>query len=324
MRLRRAASARNPFPGTSRVDWGSFDPVVIRSTWDYAPRRDEFVRRATVGDRLQNRAAWSAGTPTSATSATSAPTACRSSRRPTSPPATTAPEIDGEVVVKPTVSAGARGTGRFGPGPHGRARDLMERIDAAGHTAMVQPFVAASTPSARPRSCDRRRAQPTCCTRRRCSAPTRSPRSRDGHSASPRRCTTPSSSSAGDRRRRRVRARPARCSRRSTRRFGAPRSSPASTCSATPRAAGAARARGDRAQPLLRSGPGADRAPRRRDRQPPARRLIARRGASAIRSARAANLGEMGPASVEQATAAPAEEARRGCDAPVPPCCGRG
>ena len=37
--------------------------------------------------------------------------------------------------------------------------------------------------------------------------------------------------------------------------------------------------------------------------------MIARRGASAIRSARAANLGAMGPASVEQATAAPAEEA---------------
>ena len=37
------------------ADWDSFDAVVIRSTWDYAPRRDEFVEWAdSVGTRLHN------------------------------------------------------------------------------------------------------------------------------------------------------------------------------------------------------------------------------------------------------------------------------
>src|SRR5262245_40570512 len=35
--------------------WDGFDLVVIRSTWDYARRRDEFVAWADrIGDRLHN------------------------------------------------------------------------------------------------------------------------------------------------------------------------------------------------------------------------------------------------------------------------------
>src|SRR4051794_40396549 len=37
------------------VDWAAFDLVVIRSTWDYTGRRDQFVEWAQrVGDRLVN------------------------------------------------------------------------------------------------------------------------------------------------------------------------------------------------------------------------------------------------------------------------------
>jgi hypothetical protein len=45
-------------------------------------------------------------------------------------------------VVKPTVSAGAIDTGRFGPSTHRLARDLMGRIHASGRTAMVQPYLS--------------------------------------------------------------------------------------------------------------------------------------------------------------------------------------
>ena len=37
--------------------WGAYDAVVIRSTWDYASRREEFVRWAeSVGQALHNSA----------------------------------------------------------------------------------------------------------------------------------------------------------------------------------------------------------------------------------------------------------------------------
>src|SRR5690606_5343398 len=51
------------------------------------------------------------------------------------------PEFRGEVVVKPTVSAGSRDTGRFDPDHHQGARELVGRITASGRVAMVQPYV---------------------------------------------------------------------------------------------------------------------------------------------------------------------------------------
>ena len=36
------------------VDWGAFELVVVRSTWDYAPRRDQFVAWARSLPRVLN------------------------------------------------------------------------------------------------------------------------------------------------------------------------------------------------------------------------------------------------------------------------------
>ena len=58
-------------------------------------------------------------------------------------PGDEAPALEGEVVVKPTVSAGARDTGRFGPRAHDQARELIASIQRRGQTAMVQPYQAA-------------------------------------------------------------------------------------------------------------------------------------------------------------------------------------
>lgn len=52
------------------------------------------------------------------------------------------PPIEVEVVIKPSVSGGARDTGRFGPGSAGAAHALIERIGADGRTAMIQPYLA--------------------------------------------------------------------------------------------------------------------------------------------------------------------------------------
>ena len=96
------------------ADWAAYDVVVIRSTWDYVPRRDEFVAWAeSVGSSLHNSAdvvRWNsdkrylgelatAGIPAVATTYVG--------------PGDDVPALDGEVVVKPAISAGARDTGRF-------------------------------------------------------------------------------------------------------------------------------------------------------------------------------------------------------------------
>jgi glutathione synthase/RimK-type ligase-like ATP-grasp enzyme len=125
------------------VDWDQYDVVVLRSTWDYQERRDEYLAWAQrIGDRLLNPppvVAWNtdkaylkeledAGLPVVHTELVA----------PHQP--FTAPQ--GEYVVKPTVSAGSRDTARFSPGEDDRAQALVDAIHASGRTAMVQPYVA--------------------------------------------------------------------------------------------------------------------------------------------------------------------------------------
>lgn len=123
--------------------WEDFDAVVIRSTWDYAFRRDDFVAWAErVGERLHNSPAvvrWNsdkrylrdlaaAGFPV-------VPTIYIE-------PGAEPPALAGEVVVKPSVSGGARDTGRFSEATHDQAWALIGAIQAQGKVAMVQPYVA--------------------------------------------------------------------------------------------------------------------------------------------------------------------------------------
>jgi hypothetical protein len=130
------------------VDWAAADAVVVRSTWDYAPRRDDFLawaRRVEDGTLLLNPAdvlAWNtdkryledlvdAGVPV-------VPTAW----------ARTRDELDDalaawpDVVVKPVVSAGARDTARFRRGEHAAARAHGTAVLASGRPVMVQPYLS--------------------------------------------------------------------------------------------------------------------------------------------------------------------------------------
>jgi hypothetical protein len=139
--LRGAEAERIPWDAT--VDWTSWDLVVIRSTWDYDKRRDQFVAWAEqLGDRLHNRpsvVSWNSdkrylrdlaedGLPV-------VPTVFVT-------PVDTIPELHGEIVVKPTVSAGGRDTGRFSERVHDAARALIASIHASGRVAMIQPYLA--------------------------------------------------------------------------------------------------------------------------------------------------------------------------------------
>ena len=139
---RRGAEAER-VPWDADTDWDAFDAVVIRTTWDYARRRDEFLRWADrINGRLHNGpdlVRWNsdkryladlerAGVPVVETAFLE--------------PETPMPVLSGEVVVKPNVSAGGRDTGRFGPAHSEEAAELVRRIHASGRIAMVQPYQA--------------------------------------------------------------------------------------------------------------------------------------------------------------------------------------
>ena len=120
------------------VDWGGFAATVIRSTWDYPLHYEDFVAWIGTVDRLINPAdvvAWNADK--RYLSDLSCPTVPTLFVAPGERP----PDWDREMVVKPSVSAGARNTGRFAPEFAPDAQALLERIHASGRTALVQPYL---------------------------------------------------------------------------------------------------------------------------------------------------------------------------------------
>ncbi|WMI59428.1 hypothetical protein RBH85_23635 [Streptomyces rochei] len=129
------------------VDWAAFDLVLIRSTWDYSWRADEFTawaERCGGATRLANPAAvvrWNTDKRYLADlAAAGVPTVPTSYAAPGESPGLP----DGhEYVVKPTSGAGARFAARYTPGEHATAVRQVERMHAEGFTAMVQPYMRA-------------------------------------------------------------------------------------------------------------------------------------------------------------------------------------
>jgi glutathione synthase/RimK-type ligase-like ATP-grasp enzyme len=123
------------------VSWTSFDAVVIRSTWDYARRRDEFLAWADhVDGRLHNAPALVRWNSDKRYLGELSEAGHRVVDTVFVAPGDDMPKLDGEVVVKPNVSAGGRDTGRFRPAVHDQARSLIEAIQASGRVAMVQVY----------------------------------------------------------------------------------------------------------------------------------------------------------------------------------------
>jgi hypothetical protein len=131
-----------------RVDWSTYDLVVVRSTWDYHHRRDEFVawaERVAAATRLANPAPvvrWNTDkTYLRALAATGLPVV------PTEwlePGDTFVAPDHGDYVVKPAVSAGSKDTNRYVAGDHDElAAAHAQALLAAGRTVMVQPYLDA-------------------------------------------------------------------------------------------------------------------------------------------------------------------------------------
>jgi glutathione synthase/RimK-type ligase-like ATP-grasp enzyme len=120
------------------VDWSAFDLVVIRSTWDYQERRDQFLGWVRSVPRILNPPdviAWN----TDKRYLGELPGAVHTDFV---APGEAFVAPDGEYVVKPTISAGSRHTARYGPGEEARAALLVDEIHAGGRTAMVQPYLS--------------------------------------------------------------------------------------------------------------------------------------------------------------------------------------
>ncbi|WP_433282129.1 ATP-grasp domain-containing protein [Micromonospora sp. CA-244673] len=130
------------------VDWSGYDLVVLRSPWDYALRRDEFVAWARTVPTLVNPAdvvAWNTDkrylAELSAAGVPTVPTAWVEPGADWTPPADT-----GEYVLKPAVSAGSQDTGRYDladPEHRELAVAHVRRLSAAGRVTMVQPYLEA-------------------------------------------------------------------------------------------------------------------------------------------------------------------------------------
>jgi glutathione synthase/RimK-type ligase-like ATP-grasp enzyme len=126
------------------VDWQRFGVVVIRSTWDYSDRRDEYLAWCASLPRVFNPfpvIEWNTDKrylrDLTAASIPIVPTTWIE-------PDTLLDDIElpgDEMVIKPAVSAGARNTSRYRTEDNDQARAHISRLLSSGRTAMVQPYV---------------------------------------------------------------------------------------------------------------------------------------------------------------------------------------
>ncbi|MBI3856591.1 MAG: hypothetical protein HY293_12965 [Planctomycetes bacterium] len=128
------------------VDWRAYSLAVVRSTWDYVPRRDEFLAwaaRVSSVTRLCNPAEilrWN----------TDKRYLREMSRQglPVVPTHWIEPgdrislPFEGDFVVKPAVSAGSMDTARYTASQKAAASPHVARLQAAGRTVMAQPYLS--------------------------------------------------------------------------------------------------------------------------------------------------------------------------------------
>ena len=130
-------------PWDAEIKWSGFDAVAVRSPWDYSYRRDEFVSWAeAAGPSLHNSADLLRWNSDKSYVADMAKAGLPVVETVFLEPGEVWAGEEREVIVKPSVSAGARDTGRFGPSLQDEARALIGTIHNSGRTAMVQPFLA--------------------------------------------------------------------------------------------------------------------------------------------------------------------------------------
>ncbi len=125
--------------------WEDVDLAVVRSAWDYALRRAEFLAWAdatATRTRLRNAPAvlsWNTDkTYLGQLAAAGVPVVPTTFLRPGDD--VRLASTGGALVVKPAVSAGGRDTARYAAGGAAAATAHVQALLAAGRTALVQPY----------------------------------------------------------------------------------------------------------------------------------------------------------------------------------------
>ncbi|MSO79258.1 MAG: hypothetical protein EXQ79_06590 [Acidimicrobiia bacterium] len=127
------------------VAWDAFDLAVLRSTWDYVPRYEEFLRWLDATEervRVLNPATvvrWSTDKRyLTDLAARGVPVVPTEFFEPGGPP----PQLSGdagELVVKPVISAGSKDTARYSDAR--AAEQHVITLLAKGRAVMVQPYM---------------------------------------------------------------------------------------------------------------------------------------------------------------------------------------
>jgi glutathione synthase/RimK-type ligase-like ATP-grasp enzyme len=133
----RGVDARPAVWDATKVDWSAFDLVVVRSTWDYPDRLEEFLAWAESVPRLLNAPEvlrWNTDKRYLA--------ALGEDAVPSSffEPGAAFEVPDHPFVVKPSVGAGSIGAARYDAGD-ARAAAHAAELQAAGRTVLVQPYL---------------------------------------------------------------------------------------------------------------------------------------------------------------------------------------
>lgn len=146
------------------VDWSGYDAALLRSTWDYVDRIDEFLawcERCARQTQLLNPPGvvrWNtdkhylvhlaqAGVPVVPTrfvepgADAAAELAAFLAGGPSGCTVGGAPAFD-EFVVKPAIGAGSRDAARYARGEAGTALDHVERLIGASRSVLLQPYLA--------------------------------------------------------------------------------------------------------------------------------------------------------------------------------------
>lgn len=138
---RRSVEAVPAVWDDSSVDWDGFDLVVVRSTWDYPERRDEFLGWADGLRRVLNPPhvlRWNTDKryleDVARAGVRIVPTRFLEPGAPFEPP-------PGAFVVKPAVGAGSRGAAAYEAADVERARCHVARLHSEGRAVMVQPYL---------------------------------------------------------------------------------------------------------------------------------------------------------------------------------------
>lgn len=126
------------------VLWADVPLVVVRSTWDYADRRDAFLAWCAAVPRVLNSAPvinWNTDKAYLRTLAAAGIPIVPTMWIGTGSQAGRFVLPEGDLVVKPSVSSGAQNTSRYRGVDHDAARKHVERLLNEGREVMVQPYV---------------------------------------------------------------------------------------------------------------------------------------------------------------------------------------